>query len=61
MQSINMTDDEKFRYEERAAICEYEGNLNRADAERIALQEVLDERKHPLPPLKRGGKNQKND
>ena len=55
MPSIKMTDDEEFRYEERAAICEYIGNLKRADAERIALQQIMKDRKHPLPPLKRGG------
>jgi len=29
-----MTDDERYRYEERAAICEYDGGLTREEAER---------------------------
>lgn len=36
-----MTDDEKEHYEERAAIMQYDGGLPRAEAERLALQDVF--------------------
>ena len=36
-----MTDDEKEHYEERAAIMEFDGGLPRAEAEKLALQDVL--------------------
>lgn len=32
-----MTDDQRERYEERAAIMEYDGGMSRQDAERAAL------------------------
>jgi len=35
-----MTDDERYRYEERAAICEFDGGLTREEAERIAENEI---------------------
>jgi hypothetical protein len=37
------TPDQRFQFEERAAICEYDGNLPRDEAERMALAEVLPE------------------
>jgi hypothetical protein len=40
-----MTNDERYRYEERAAICEYEGGLTREEAERIAAEEIEEDRK----------------
>ncbi len=36
-----MTDDEKERYEERAAIIEFDAGVPRRAAEAMALQEVL--------------------
>jgi hypothetical protein len=36
-----LTADERSDYEERAAIMEYEGGLERAEAERFALLAVL--------------------
>lgn len=38
---FDWTDDEKERYEERAAIMEFDGGLPRAEAEKLALQDVL--------------------
>ena len=37
--------DEQERYEERAAIAEYDGKLSLSEAEKLARQEVLDARK----------------
>ena len=36
-----MTEEERYLYEERAAIKEYDGNLPRAEAERQAWLEVF--------------------
>lgn len=35
-----LTDDEREDYEERAAIMEYDGKLDREEAERAALEDV---------------------
>lgn len=37
----DLTEDQRFLYEERAAILEYEANMSRQEAEERALQEVL--------------------
>lgn len=44
MDLFDLTDDELEAYEERAAIMEYEANLPRGEAERLALREILDGR-----------------
>lgn len=38
---MTLTHEERYRYEERAAIMEYDGGLPRAEAERLALEEVM--------------------
>lgn len=38
---MNLTDDEREHFEERAAIMEYDGGLAREEAERLALVEVV--------------------
>ena len=43
-----MTPDEREDFEERASIIEYDGNLPRAEAERIARQCVDQARRLPL-------------
>jgi len=35
-----MTEEQRERFEERAAICEYHGGLDRAEAERVAREEI---------------------
>ena len=37
----DLTDDLRERYEERAAIMEFDGGLSREDAEHLAMQEVV--------------------
>ena len=37
--------EQKFRYEERAAIMEYDGRMTRAEAEKKAWREVYGEEK----------------
>lgn len=36
-----LSEDERCRYEERAAVLQYDGCLSRREAERVALQEIL--------------------
>ena len=43
-----LTDDELEEYEERAAIMEYCGNMPRKEAERKALDRILEKRKRHL-------------
>ena len=38
---MSVTEDLRDRYEERAAIMEFDGGLPRADAEKLAMQDVL--------------------
>ena len=38
---MSVTEDLRDRYEERAAIMEFDGGLPRAEAEKLALQDVL--------------------
>ncbi len=40
-----MTDSEREAYLERVAICEIDGNCTRAQAERIAMEQVMRERR----------------
>lgn len=40
MRIDELTDHEKEIYEERAAIREYDGNMPRKDAERMALKDI---------------------
>jgi hypothetical protein len=40
MHPHNLPPDWRERFEERAAICEFEGGLSRADAERFAIREI---------------------
>jgi hypothetical protein len=37
-----LSDDERMEYEERAAIMEYDGGLTRVEAERRALERILE-------------------
>lgn len=46
---VDSTADELERFEERAAIAEHDGRLARADAERLAWQEVQAARTGPKP------------
>jgi len=41
----DLTSDEQATYEERAAIIEFDGGLPRAEAEALALKQVLGERR----------------
>jgi hypothetical protein len=41
VQSDELRDDLRLRFEERAAICEVDGRLARADAERVAYDAVV--------------------
>lgn len=34
-------DDLRYRFEERAGICEYDGGMGRSDAERVAYEELV--------------------
>ena len=38
---MSVTEDLRDRYEERAAIMEFDGGLPRAEAEKLALQDVF--------------------
>ena len=40
----NMTPDERFAFEERVAICMFDGNLAEADAVRVALNDYAAQR-----------------
>jgi hypothetical protein len=40
----NMTSDERFAFEERVAICMFDGNLAEADAVRVALNDYAAQR-----------------
>jgi hypothetical protein len=42
---IDLTTEEREAYEERAAIMEYDGGLPRAEAERLAMEEVVGRRR----------------
>lgn len=42
-----MTQDEREAFEERAAICEFDGKLTRKEAEQMATQEIEQGRKEP--------------
>jgi len=42
---MRLNPDERERFEERAAIREYDGGYERAEAERLALQDVIESRK----------------
>ncbi len=44
-QPANLSEVERDRFEERAAILEYEAGFSRAQAEELALQEILNMRK----------------
>jgi len=37
----DLDEDERDRFEERAAIMEYDGGLPRAEAEQLALEDVM--------------------
>ena len=52
----DLSEDEFEFYEERAAIIEYDGGLQREDAERMALDEVISRRQKMLLP--NSGKDQ---
>jgi hypothetical protein len=39
-----MSKEEYEIYEERAAICEYDGNMTRQEAEKIATKQIIDMR-----------------
>ncbi len=43
-----LTDDELEEYEERATIMEFDGNMPRKEAERKALDRILEKRKRHL-------------
>ena len=48
----NLRADLRHRFEERAAICEYDANLSRDDAERIAFEGIrllLERLQHEVP------------
>lgn len=45
-----MTDAEREDYEERAAICEFDANLPRVEAERLARELIEKSRRLPLEP-----------
>jgi hypothetical protein len=47
------TADEKAQFHERAAIREFDGGLPRAAAERLALLEIIDERRRRADRSKR--------
>ncbi len=42
---VRITQDEAYYFDERAGICVYEGGLSRAEAERRAFNEILENRK----------------
>jgi len=42
---VRITPDEAYYFDERAGIYEYEGGLSRAEAERRAFNEILENRK----------------
>ncbi len=42
---MTLTDSEREAYLERIAICEIDGNCTRAEAERIAMEQVNRERR----------------
>lgn len=46
--------DERERFEERAAIREYDGGTQRAEAERLALEEVIAARGRQTPKKESG-------
>ncbi len=41
----SFTAEEKENFVERASICEYDGGISRVISERIALKQILDDRK----------------
>jgi hypothetical protein len=41
-----LSEAERYQFEERAAIMEYDGGLSREKAERAALREVFNEEEH---------------
>lgn len=43
---IELTEDEKYYYDERAGICEFCGGLSREEAEERAFKEILENRKN---------------
>ena len=44
MNTLNLSESEQDEYRERAAILEFEAGYNRPDAERVALEMVLEKR-----------------
>jgi hypothetical protein len=50
-----LTPDQQEAFEERAAIMEFDGNLDRARAEELARADVLTQKDHD-DPFDRGGK-----
>lgn len=48
-----LTPDERFAFEERAAICQYDGQATQSEAEVEALLEVLSQRgQQPVPAIR---------
>ena len=45
---VRITRDEAYYFDERAGIYEYEGGLSRAEAERRAFNEILENRKRSI-------------
>ncbi len=44
----DLTGDQMESYQERAAIMEFDGNTPRGEAERMALERIMQKRKHLL-------------
>lgn len=51
VQDAGLRDDLRLRFDERAAICEVDGKLARADAEKLAYDEIV----AAVDRLRRGG------